>query len=1324
MKKLIVAGFLWFASALVCGILAAPVTSAQAEKAVGAWLAKGKSLDRTLGRTVASTRTLTATNGAAFHVVRLDRGFVITSGDTKLEPVIAYSTGTTFDESEANPLWVLVRKDMALRAAAAGVVASGSPSRSLLTATSASSAVAQTVEERKWAELLAEDEPSATTGRARKMTMAMPLSEVSDVRVAPLVKSTWGQGSVGSKDVYNRFTPNNCVCGCVATAGAQLMRFFEWPKTSMEQYTCAHCRVDGVPTTLTTQAGLYDWANMPLKPTSGISDAERDAIGKLTSDVGITCGMSYKSGDSGAAGYMLQRALVVNFGYSNAVAMHNNSGCSDVDTKNALVSNLDAGLPVFISINKETGGGHAVVGDGYGYSDKTLYYHFNMGWQGVEDVWYAPPELGSYNVLSGFVYNIYTNQTPDAVIVSGRVLTSAGVPVVRATVTANAGGAPVATKMTNDKGIYAFVLPAGSYSIVATQSESSNSRSVELSACVTLPLCGEDGFGSYWGQPVPKVGNLCDQDVVLNGLASVAEPQFSPALPGGLFYPSTNVTLACLTEGAVIRYTLDGSDPTESSAVYTGPISVEDTVTIKARAFKSDMNPSPVATMTYVYDDSYGDPKGDRFDNPIALSGMSGSRTDDDISGYSKESDEPSHSLVGGDSHDEYQTVWYRWTAPGTGTMTFTGDSRYYYMTVAVYEGEELSLATRLAVNCKDMNQDGSTSVAVPVYQGKTYRIVIVPRKDAQNGGWFSLSWSGDLEVLPPDAPVTAEPQFSPLLPGGLFYPSTNVTLTCSTEGAVIRYTTDGSVPTESSPAYTGPIFVDDTVTIKARAFKSDMYPSPVATRIYVYDASQGAPKGDYFDDPIVISDTNGTRTVEKFQNYTLETSEPYHTLENYSYSRQYQTVWFKWTAPGSGTMTFRTRCVGNYLYSVAVAIYEGTSYSYPDRKAMSKDYTSSGDYSAAVSLSVEQGKTYRIVGVTLYDVKDDALAALTLSWSGDLVVVPEEPLVTAEPQFSPSLTGGLFYPSTNVTLTCSTEGAVIRYTLDGSDPTESSDVYDGPIFVDDTVTIKARAFKSGMNPSPVVTMTYVYDASQGAKGDYFDNPIGISGTSGSRTDDDISAYSTEPGEPNHSGYAEYQTVWYKWTAPGSGTMTFVAKSKDYYMVVAVYEGASLSQVTRLAVNTQANWRDDTTSVAVSVDQGKTYRIVILPFGREATGGWFSLSWSGNLTEVPYDWLAQHYPSATAASYPDLLKTTGANGRTVWVSYLLGLDPTSAASDLKITSISFENGEPVFGSNANESWIDGLGYKCTIKGKTNLDDADWAEKAPGHRYFRVFVEPK
>ena len=84
-------------------------------------------------------------------------------------------------------------------------------------------------------------------------------------------------------------------------------------------------------------------------------------------------------------------------------------------------------------------------------------------------------------------------------------------------------------------------------------------------------------------------------DVVL---PEVAEPTFNPA--SGAVEKGTKVAIACATEGAKVYYTLDSTEPTEASTLYTAPIEVNDALTIKAVAMKEGMNNSPVVSASYV----------------------------------------------------------------------------------------------------------------------------------------------------------------------------------------------------------------------------------------------------------------------------------------------------------------------------------------------------------------------------------------------------------------------------------------------------------------------------------------------------------------------------------------------------------------------------------------------------------------------------------------------------------------------------------------------------------------------------------------------------
>ncbi|WP_410615606.1 chitobiase/beta-hexosaminidase C-terminal domain-containing protein [Amycolatopsis sp. lyj-109] len=90
------------------------------------------------------------------------------------------------------------------------------------------------------------------------------------------------------------------------------------------------------------------------------------------------------------------------------------------------------------------------------------------------------------------------------------------------------------------------------------------------------------------------------------GTSTVAAPTFSP--PGGTYSSAQTVTISSATSGATIRYTVDGSTPTASSTLYSGPISVPDSRTVNAIALKSGSTTSPVSSATYTIGTQAGCP--------------------------------------------------------------------------------------------------------------------------------------------------------------------------------------------------------------------------------------------------------------------------------------------------------------------------------------------------------------------------------------------------------------------------------------------------------------------------------------------------------------------------------------------------------------------------------------------------------------------------------------------------------------------------------------------------------------------------------------------
>jgi hypothetical protein len=283
----------------------------------------------------------------------------------------------------------------------------------------------------QWEDLAAADSDG------EPITASLP--SISDVRVAPFLQSQWSQANSAGGYCYNYYTPNHYPTGCVATAMAQLMRYHSWPSTGIGIKTF-QIYVDGTQYSENTRGGdgaggAYNWSQMPYVPASGLTTAQREAIGALCHDAGTSVNMEYTSGNSSASLSDADIQLVSTFKYTNCIysAGFPSSGSAALWTM--INSNLDAALPVILGVDGPIGG-HAVIADGYGYEGSTI------------DASYL------FNLLEECLYNIYTSGTGQ--IVSGRVTSLGGAPLANAVVTAWIGSTQSKQTATNSRGIYAF----------------------------------------------------------------------------------------------------------------------------------------------------------------------------------------------------------------------------------------------------------------------------------------------------------------------------------------------------------------------------------------------------------------------------------------------------------------------------------------------------------------------------------------------------------------------------------------------------------------------------------------------------------------------------------------------------------------------------------------------------------------------------------------------------------------------------------------------------------------------------------------------------
>lgn len=206
---------------------------------------------------------------------------------------------------------------------------------------------------------------------------------------------------------FNKYTPNNYVTGCVATAGAIVMKHHGYPAkgTGSHSYTW-----NGKDLTANFEHD-YDWANMPTKYTVG-NDEAFDGVARLMSDLGVAVEMKYAKGGSGASMEDLLTALKKYFGYSKYARLLAIADLGAEVWNDRLRAEIDANRPILYSAVDSNKGGHSFVIDGY----KDESFSVNWGWGGYCDGFYRigalNPETGGkplgdkYNLSQSAVFSL------------------------------------------------------------------------------------------------------------------------------------------------------------------------------------------------------------------------------------------------------------------------------------------------------------------------------------------------------------------------------------------------------------------------------------------------------------------------------------------------------------------------------------------------------------------------------------------------------------------------------------------------------------------------------------------------------------------------------------------------------------------------------------------------------------------------------------------------------------------------------------------------------------------------------------------------------
>ena len=222
------------------------------------------------------------------------------------------------------------------------------------------------------------------------------VQEVVEI-VPALVKTQWSQGSP-----YNNLCPG--VTGCVATAMAQIMKYWGFPEHGIgsHSYTCNNQNLSA-----DFASTSYDWEHMINSYSSSSTDVEKQAVATLMYHCGVSVNMEYAWNESSASTFDVVSALKSYFNYSPAMSYENRSDYNDSDWIALLKAELDHRRPIQYRGSRNPNGGHSFICDGYDSND---LFHFNWGWGGQDDGFFdidiMGTSMGSYTIDQAAIIGI------------------------------------------------------------------------------------------------------------------------------------------------------------------------------------------------------------------------------------------------------------------------------------------------------------------------------------------------------------------------------------------------------------------------------------------------------------------------------------------------------------------------------------------------------------------------------------------------------------------------------------------------------------------------------------------------------------------------------------------------------------------------------------------------------------------------------------------------------------------------------------------------------------------------------------------------------
>jgi 7-cyano-7-deazaguanine synthase in queuosine biosynthesis len=377
--------------------------------------------------------------------------------------------------------------------------------------------------------------------------------------------------------------------------------------------------------------------------------------------------------------------------------------------------------------------------------------------------------------------------------------------------------------------------------------------------------------------------------------------------------------------------------------------------------------------------------------------------------------------------------------------------------------------------------------------------------------------------------------------------------------------------------------------------------------------------------------------------------------------------------------------------------------------------------------LDVDGQEMYRGPGVAPFD-----RIQLHLSGPGsgtiyfdDFSFTPEIEGRVETPTFEP-LPGTVFTNQAVVALACATTGASIRYTTDGSEPTEASALYETGLLLTKTTPLKARAFKASYYPSETASAMFTRAYTLADAVDCRDLLFRTGGEAPWFIQSAVVGEGTDAAQSGAIGHR--QSSWMETSVEGPGILSFRWKLSceddelldDWDYVAVIVNGVEVAR------------RDGITEwelVQVPLEAGVNTVRWVYTKDRVVSEGmdcaWVDgVSWTPASQEtqttpvpVPHLWLDLYTLVLNGDYETAAFSDDDGDGHEAWEEFVAGTYPDDPESVLRV-HIHFENGLPVV------TWDPDLGESRTyvVEGRSSLSEGEWEPASEGHRFFRVKVD--